>query len=110
MQQKMGASNVLTRWDEECSTSSTTQSSHDKVPYKPSLPSVSSRSELPVPTYSTLQCPSFAPVLSNKGTVNFTVNINPSGVTNHTKGKDDFDCDKLLDGIQLETCLFTVTI
>ena len=110
MQQKMGASNVLTQCDEECSTSGITQSSHDEVPYKPSLPSVSSRSDLPEPAYSTLQCPSFAPVFSKKGTVNFTMNISPSGVINHTKDKDDFDCDKLLDGIQLETCLFTVTI
>ena len=80
MQQKMGTSNVLTRCDEEGSTSGTTQSSHDKVPYKPSFPSVSSRSNLLLPAYSTLQCLSFASVFSNKGTVNFTVNIGPSGV------------------------------
>ena len=77
MQQKMGASNVLTQYDEECSTSGTIQSSHDKVLYKSSLPSVSSRSDSPVPAYSTLQCPSFAPVFSNKGIINFVVNICP---------------------------------
>lgn len=104
MQQKMGASNVLTQCDEEGSTSGTTQSNHGKVPYKPSLPSISSRSNLPLPAYSTLQCLSFAPVFINKGTANFTMNISPSGVINHTKDKDDFDCDNLLDGIQLETC------
>ena len=108
MQQKMCASNVLTRCDEEGSTSGTTHSSHDVLPYKPSLPCVSSRSDnsgLCVPAYSTcnVQFPSFAPVFSNQGAVNFTVNICPSGVINHTK--DDVDCDKLLDGIQLEDLL-----
>ena len=109
MQQKMCASNVLTRRDEERSTSGTTHSSHDVLPSKPSLPSVNSQSDnsgLPVPAYSTMQLPSFAYVFSNQGAVNFTVNICPSGVINHTKDKDDFDCDKL---IQLED-FFTLRI
>ena len=105
MQQKMCASNVLTRCDEERSTSGTTHSSHDVLPSKPSLPSVNSQSDnsgLPVPAYCSLQFHSFAPVFSNQGAVNFTLNICPFGVINHTKDKDDFDCDKLLDSIQLE--------
>ena len=75
------------------------------IPYKSSLPSVSSRSELSVPAYSTLQYPSFAPVFSNKDTLNFTVNICLSGVINYTKDKDDVDCYKLLDSVQLEDLL-----
>ena len=105
MQQEMCASNVLTRRDEERSTSGTTHSSHDVLPSKPSLPSVNSQSDnsgLPVPGYSSLQFPSFAPVFTNQDAVNFTVNICPCGVINHTKDKDDFDYDKLLDGIQLK--------
>ena len=52
-----------------------------------------------------MQFPSFAPVFNNQGAVNFTVNICPSGVINQTKDTDDFDCDELLDGIQLEDLL-----
>ena len=108
MEQKMCASNVLTKCDEG-STSGTTHSSLDVLPYKPSLPCLSSQSDTGsrVPVYSTcnMQFPSFAPVFSNQGAVNFTVNICPSGVINHTKDKDDVDCDKLLDGIQLEDLL-----
>ena len=105
MQQKMCASNILTRCDEEHSTNGTTHSSKDVLHYKPSLPSVSSHSDNSVPTFSTMQFPSFAPVFSNQGAVNFTVNICPSGVINHTKDKDDIDYDKLIDGIQLEDLL-----
>ena len=76
MHQEMGASNVLVRCDEECSTSGITRSTYDIVSYKSSLPSVSSRSDLIIPAYSTtMQFPSFAPVLSNQGTVYFIVNI-----------------------------------
>ena len=83
------------------------------IPYKSSLPSVSSRSELPVPaystmqypSYSTLQYPSFAPVFSNKDSLNFTVNICLCSIINYTKDKDDVDCYKLLDSIQLEDLL-----
>lgn len=112
MEQKMIASNVLTTSEEECGTSGTTHSSHDVIPYKPSLSNVTSNyqrlkgnSGLPVPAYSNVQFPSFAPIFSNQGAVNFTVNICPSGVVNHTEDKDDVDCDKLLDGIQLEDLL-----
>ena len=57
MQQKMGVSNVLTRsrCDEECSTSGTTHSSHDALPYNPFMPSISSRSSLPTPANFTIQ-------------------------------------------------------
>ena len=56
------------------------QHSSHVLPYKPSLPSVSSQrgvSDLPV---ATMQFPSFAPVFSNQGAVNFTANICLSGV------------------------------
>ena len=80
MQQKMCASNVLTRCNEECSTSGTTHSSHDVLPYiNSSMQSVNSRSGLPTPAHSTIQYPSFAPVFNNHGAVNFTVSIFPSG-------------------------------
>ena len=87
MQQKMCASNVLTRCNEECSTSGTTHSSHDVLPYiNSSMQSVNSRSGLPTPAHSTIQYPSFAPVFNNHGAVNFSQYL--SFWWNQTKLKD----------------------
>ena len=66
MDQKMIVSNVLTRCEEECGTSGTTHSSHDVIPYKPSLPNVTSNNQTFSDNY-----PSFAPTFSKQDAVNF---------------------------------------
>ena len=49
-----------------------------------------------------LQLPSIAPVFSNQGVVNFTVNISPAGTINIGNTVEADDYDELLKGIELK--------